>query len=827
MMRAMSGASVPLLREEYSQTRREICQRFLEERNPIATLERLSRTADQLIQRLADSYLSGSAICVLAVGGFGRAELCPFSDVDLLFLYEGSQQNEKAIKAVLHDLWDLKLDLGHQVWTLVELQDQEFGDFGLLLSLMDGRFVAGQESLAQELLEQIFPSYIQQHKGKIAEQIIRLTQERHQSFDNSLYHLEPNLKGAPGGLRDYLAGTWLRRLQSVQDVFSPYSEREVSVAHQFLLKLRILLHCLSERNQNQLTYALQDELADCLDYEQISGRSGMQTLMQDYFLHARVLFRFCQNNLRSWQVLPAVRTLDIETKQRFKTAKQVLEVFRRSIVEQCPLSDKTRNAVLQALPLFKRTLANRKVRHLLSDIFKPRPGLYHLLCEMYELGVLELTFPELKSIKALVIRDFYHKYTVDEHTLLAIKNIEDLLSIEEGSDLRFRSLLEETQDADLLTLALLFHDVGKSREGEHTVLSSEIAAQALRRFHYEKRESEVVLFLIRSHLEMSNVIFRRDLEEDQVIQRFVDKIPDIEHLRLLCLLTFADIKAVAPGTLNEWKKDLLWQLYVSAYEKLTLGFGEERIQEDDIGEKLLAGLPDDLGKDGFEEFLEGFPLRYLTSTSASEVYQHYQLASQLSQRSPIQIRLSSRKTHYELCVVTPERRHLFAKIVGILSYFDMNILRGFGFANRRNTVLNLFQFSNTGGTFRLNPEQKQELKSFLIGAIEGNISIRELLKGKEQSPIFRSSSPRFEPTIYFADDQSEKYSIMEIVAPDSIGLLYRIGREIAALDCSIELLLISTEGDKAVDVFYLAHKGDKLSAALREQLSTEILQSLG
>ena len=333
------------------------------------------------------------------------------------------------------------------------------------------------------------------------------------------------------------------------------------------MKLRILLHFLSGRNQNQLTYALQDELADRLNYEKISGRSGVQSLMQSYFLHARVLFRFCQNNLRSWQSLPTVRTLDVETKKRFKTAGQVLETFRRSIVEQCPLSDKTRNAILEALPSFKRTLVSRKLRHLLSDILKPRPGLYRLLCEMYELGVLELTFPELGSIKALVIRDYYHKYTVDEHTLLAIKNIEDLLSIEEGSDLRFRSLLEETQDADLLTLALLFHDVGKSREGEHTELSAEIAAQVLHRFRFEKRESEVVLFLIRCHLEMSNVIFRRDLEEDQVIQRFVDQIPDIEHLRLLCLLTFADIKAVAPGTLNEWKKDLLWQLYVSAYEK--------------------------------------------------------------------------------------------------------------------------------------------------------------------------------------------------------------------------------------------------------------------
>lgn len=823
----MSRVSISLLQEEYSQVRQKISQSFLGEVNVALALEQLTLVTDQLVQKLAEKYLSGSSVCVLAVGGFGRAEMCPFSDVDLLFIYEGSQQSEKAIKSVLHDLWDLKLDLGHQVWTLNDLQKQNFGNFSLLLSILDGRFIAGQKSLGEELLEQILPLYVRKHKAEIIQKLTELTWERHESFGNTLYHLEPNLKTSPGSLRDHLVGTWILRLEPKQNVFSLYSEDDVVEAQRFLMKLRILLHWFSGKNQNKLTYRFQDKFADYLEYKTTKDRSKVQSFMQDYFLNARTIYRFCQNNINSKQSTFPVKTLDVDSRKKIGSAVQVLNVFQRSLLEKLPLNNQTRNAVFRALPSFKRTLSGGKIKGFLNEIFKPRSGLHDTLYEMYQLGVLEVLFPELKSIKALIIRDFYHRYTVDEHTFLAIKNIEDLLMAQDNSDMRFRTLLEDTQNSNLLILALLFHDVGKSRAGEHEKESERIANQALLRFKYEDHEREIVLFLIRSHLKMSSVVFRRDLEDNQVIQGFIEEIPSVEHLRLLCLLTFADIKAVAPGTLNEWKKDLLWQLYVSSYEKLTLGFGEERIQEDDIGEKLLAKLPDDLKRDEFESFLEGFPLRYLNSTSTDVIYHHCQLSTQLSQEIPVQVRVSSRKTHYELCVITPDRRQIFAKIVGVLAYFDMSVLRGFGFSNSQGIILDLFHFSNPHGSSQLSAERQKELRDFIVEAIERNLPVGKLLEGKEQSPIFHSLSPHFKPEIYFTNDQSDKYSIMEIIAQDSIGLLYRIGHEIVALDCDIELLLISTEGNKAIDVFYLAYQGEKLSSQFQDQLSKRIIQSIG
>jgi [protein-PII] uridylyltransferase len=444
---------------------------------------------------------------------------------------------------------------------------------------------------------------------------------------------------------------------------------------------------------------------------------------------------------------------------------------------------------------------------------------------MYELGVLELLFPEFGSIKAQVVWDFYHRYTVDEHTLLAIKNVELLTSSDGEDDGRFKTLLADTVDPSILTLALLFHDVGKGRDEQHSEQGARMAARALRRFRFRSEEIDTIAFLIQHHLAMAAVIFRRDLDDDQVVARFADLVEDPEILRLLTLLTYADIKAVAPGTLNEWKRDLLWQLYLAAHRKLTLGYGEERIEEQEVGDRISSVLGAELDKADFERFIEGFPARYLRNTPPKEIYEHYRMAQRLDDHHPIQTRIIKKKEYYELCVVTPDHSYLFAKIVGLLSYFEMNILRGHGFSNRQELILDFFGFIDAGGQFR-RIHERTRFQELLDKSIFGEISVEKLLQGKEESVLFRRTVPRFEPSIYFEDEHSDRFTIVEIVAPDALGLLYRISREISRLGCDIELALISTEGERAVDVFYLGHQGSKLSAQLKKDLSDRILQAI-
>ncbi|RPJ83664.1 MAG: HD domain-containing protein, partial [Acidobacteria bacterium] len=593
-------------------------------------------------------------------------------------------------------------------------------------------------------------------------------------------------------------------------------------------RLRVMLHVLRGRQQNQLTHRMQEEIARKSGYDESSLQAGVESLMMEYFLNARILHSFCMRRIKHSKG-PAGKGAELEIRSGAPLAgcSEVLAVFQRSLEEQIALSDQARSQIMEALPAVSQKLSYPDVGGAVKTIFKPRTGLYRTLTDMYELSVLELLFPEFDSIKARVVRDFYHKYTVDEHSLLAIKHIEDLLTTNDRSDLRFRSLLLESDDSELLTIALLLHDVGKSREGAHVERSTSMAAKALRRFQYEREDLETVLFLIRNHLAMSSVIFRRDLDDPQVVGRFVDLVNNPSRLRLLTLMTYADIKAVAPGTLNDWKKDLLWQLYVAAYNKLTLGFGQERIEEEDVGERLLADLPPELDADDFERFLEGFPRRYLNTVPAREIYEHFRLASELSAANPVQLRLTGRDDYYELCTVTPDRYYLFAKIVGLLSYFEMNILRGYGFSNRRNTVLDLFHFHDTRRVFALNPEEKTRFLHLVKQAVGDEVSVEKILAGKEQSLIFRPVGPSFAPTIHFEDEFAENYSIMEIVAPDSLGLLYRIGREISKSRCNIELVLISTEGNKAVDVFYLTLEGKKLPLELEQQLKEQIIAAIG
>jgi [protein-PII] uridylyltransferase len=819
-------SQVSALRSTYESERKRLDETFLYHGDVDRYLDEHSDLVDEIIRALYEPLLGQHEICVLATAGYGRREQFPQSDVDLLVVhdFQDDSRAEQIIAPFLNNLWDTRLALGHQVWRLDQLERLTLDDFEFILALFNGRVVTGSQVMGKEVLERILPAFTEAHREQLVEQVVAATRRRHEKFSNTIYQLEPDLKEAPGGLRDHLAASWLERLVG-SPPFLLYSGSEIGVAHRFLKRLRILVHLQHQRPDNRLTHSIQEQLLPHLGYGGMKIQAGVESLMKEYFLNARVISGLCSALLRLAQPSASERPLEPDELPPFDSISEVLEAFRISLDEERPLSPATRRAVLKSLPKVSESISFPVLRDPLKDLFRPRSGLYRVLSDFYELGVLELLFPEFGTIKARVIRDFYHKYTVDEHTLIAIKCIEDLAGTQEAADARFGTILRDTVVPSHLTLSLLLHDVGKSRGGKHTDASARMARRALRRFRFDREEIETIVFLIREHLSMSAVIFRRDIDDDQVISRFADLVGDPERLRLLTLLTYADIKAVAPGTLNDWKKDLLWQLYLETYRKLTLEYGEKRIEEEDIGERLVRGLEPDLDPLEFERFLEGFPTRYLRQTAAGEIYEHFRMSTRISPSNPVESVLQRRRGYYELCVTTPDRKRLFAKIVGLLSYFETNILRGFAFANRQQTILDIFQFSDERRFFR-QAEERRRFRDLLRQAVAEQISIEELLRGKEESILFQRTTPLFEPTIYVEDEHSDHYTILEIIAPDALGLLYRISSQIASLECDIDLALISTEGDKAVDVFYLRQRGGKLSAELKESLKNRIVGAI-
>jgi [protein-PII] uridylyltransferase len=428
-----------------------------------------------------------------------------------------------------------------------------------------------------------------------------------------------------------------------------------------------------------------------------------------------------------------------------------------------------------------------------------------------------------------VIRDFFHKYTVDEHSLIAIRNIEEL-----PPKHRFSMILNEVEHPELILLALLFHDIGKAHKhdpGNHVHPSTEAVKVILGQLALPREQAEKVTAVIKNHLEMSKIILKRDFSDDSVIQQFADVVGSVDDLRMLVLLTYADIKAVNNEVLTPWKEDLLWQLYVETYNHLTLGLADDRYEqqpalEADI-QAVLDLLPRKTSAQDVRDFLDGFPRQYLKITPKSNIAEHFGLSRKL-ESVPMVTHLARRDGRiYEVLVMAADRLFLFSKITGVLSYFGMNILRGQAFSNRHGTIFDLITFEDVDNYFAKNPSEVDRFSKVLKDVIDGKTDLSKLLQGKMTSILFRQRRKAIIPSrIHFDDEFSDRCSILEIVTQDAFGLLYRIGTVLSSHDCNIEVALITTEGHRAIDVFYLTRNGAKLSPEIEKIIEADLMQAL-
>ncbi|MBI4455978.1 MAG: [protein-PII] uridylyltransferase [Acidobacteria bacterium] len=816
-------------------------------------LHHFSERIDELLRHIF-SFAHGQGelpLAVVALGGYGRRLLCPYSDVDFLILFDGKigVQEENFSKALLHPLWDLRLDLGHQVRELEDFRDLESDNPEFVLALLDARLVAGDPNLYDRFQELFHRSNPQSHR-QILDLLLPLIEQRHARFNNTFYQLEPDVKEAPGGLWDMVAARWIQFLTTGHgkcdwgaQTVSPLSNlQRLDQAEDFLLRIRIHLHRLNGRNHNVLTHALQEKVADSFGYTGLPHQQ-VEILMSDYFRHARAIARFLDSaqeaiRPRSEKSRPRKVGENLERAHdeiRFRNSKKAsrepaswLQAFRVALNEQCQVSD-------TALSLIERNLCRynpddffptEAERDFLLDFLHPRQGLYERLSEMHDCGFLGGMFPEFQSVFCRVIRDFYHKYTVDEHTLLTIRNLERLVRPSSSARGRFSSILQELDSPELLVLSLLFHDVGKWRDENHVEESARMVQNVFRRLHLSPDSARRVQFLIENHLQMSLVAFRRDTEDAEVVRRFAALVGTEENLKMLCLMTLADIEAVSPETLTPWKEELIWQLYVDTYNQLTLAYGDEVIEKNLASvSELLADHPADLSASEISSFLEGFPRRYLKATDKENIYRHVRLSHDIH---PDEVHLSLAKQHdvWELTVVTLDKPYLFSNISGVLSYFGMDILRGQAMTNPKGLILDIFQFTDHEGFFQLNPEGISQFECLLQDVVSGKVELPPLLQRKERGVPYRKTQKRVSTMIVFDNQYSQRYTILEIVTQNALGLLYRISRAISRHRYDIDLVLISTEGDKAIDVFHITGKNGRLSELSQRELKSDLLSML-
>ena len=487
-----------------------------------------------------------------------------------------------------------------------------------------------------------------------------------------------------------------------------------------MLRVRSILHMERGHNLNVLAHGLQETVAQRFGSPGDEKRRQVELLMSTYYHHARRIDRSMATVLKLSQAPPdrhqTVKPIGNDLECAWDGIRFVdgtlaslqphswLRPFEAALEEDVDVSEQVLTCIERHGERYtpESFFPAEEERDRLLRVLRPRPGLYDRLSDMHGRGLLGRMFPEFQKVYCLVVRDFYHKYTVDEHTLRTIRAVEALCAPRTASRKRFAGVLRELEQPELLVLALLFHDVGKWTNKNHSEEGVRMAIGALRRIRLPEKAIATVEFLIRHHLQMSVLAFRRDVEDPKTATQFARLVGTEERLKLLCLLTLADVDAVSPGVMTPWKEEMLWRLYVDTYNRLTLGYSDDAI--DDAGavrNELSAQRPPDVSQADLDAFIEGLPRRYLRIVDRPRVYEHVRLTRGLQPRE-VRSLLEQKDAAWELSTIALDQPGLFAKVCGVLSYFGMDILRGQAMTNRHGLVLDIFQFADQEGYLRLN-----------------------------------------------------------------------------------------------------------------------------
>lgn len=857
----MAGTTVDFaLRGRYRQEFERIRRDFEATGSGLEVLSSRTRQVDKLVLTLWEQYLSplGSGHAMIASGGYGRSELFPHSDIDLLFLLADDtcrDQLQDPIRSVCQTMWDVGLRVSPVTRTLADCARFDQNNLEFTLSLLDGRFLAGETALFERLHDKALPQLVARESDSLLQNLAEMTHTRHRRLGNTIFHLEPNLKDGPGGLRDCHVSRWVGmilalgsgRKPEVISVPQGSADGETLDALEFLSSTRCYLHYRHNRDDNSITWSAQEELA-ARGIGTGYGPVLPAEWMRIYFRHsktvnrdtARLLSQVSHNrsslyrSFQHWRSRVSNEEFSVvDGRVYFQQAanarepESVLRLFTFMAQHGVTLSAETERRINDAHPRLIRTMVQNEDlwRHLREILLLPHAA--DALRTMHSLNLLAHAVPEFETIDLLVLRDLYHRYTVDEHTFLTIEALHRLKEDDVDRLRPFAELFSELERPELLFLALLLHDTGKGLEGsDHVQSSLQLTDAAVKRMRLAAQDAETVCFLVAMHLEASSTLRRRDIYDPETVRDLAAKVGTPERLKMLTLMTLADIKSVNPDALTPWKAENLWRLYTGTANYFDRSADEERLHAEvcsEAIEKVIALLP--THRSDLLGFLDGLPQRYLLSHAPEQVIEHFLMASRLS-AEPVQLALRAVAGQQELTIVTADRAGLFCTIAGILYGWGMDITKAAAFSNSGGIVVDTFFFKDRFRTLELNPSESKRFKRSVREILTGESRLEFLLESRlkaDRQPVKLTVATRLR-----CDDQASPGStLLEVVTQDRPGLLHSISSTLTSEACSIEIALIDTEGPLAHDVFYITSNHNKLSPERMRQVEWTLASELG
>jgi [protein-PII] uridylyltransferase len=815
--------------------------------------------------RLADASVAGSArertagCAVVALGGYGRRELNPGSDVDVMFLYR--RQMDEYVNAVVHHvlyvLWDLGFSVGHSCRSLADAQRMMDTDLTARTAMLEARLLAGYPAVFDDMRERVWRGLQGRRVQQYIAEKLEEQDRRHQKFGGSVYLQEPNVKEGPGGLRDFHVALWIararHRLTTLADLsnlglLTPVEIGQCVQALDFLLRVRSELHYLQGGKHDVLNLAIQVPVAANLGFCD-GPKYGVERFMRQYYLRAgglhqlstRIIERCAERPGSHVEVMmKRLRARDIgddfvELNRRIHILPAQQECFRTDPVRMLKifwyrqemgydLSGEAKEAIRAHLELidddFRRS--NRALGFFLAILRAPG-GVAETLRQMHRLGVLTAYIPEFARIACLVQFDYYHRYTVDEHTFVLLDYLESLRNADDPRLQEFRRIANELRKPEILKLAILLHDIGKGEGHGHSERGVAIAEAVLSRMGLPAGDTAAVSFLVAQHLSMAHIAERRDLDDERLIIEFARLVGNEELLRMLYLLTYLDINAVGPQVWTDWKGTLLWELFLKTHTILTRGVpeGEEEHQRArSLRAALVAELGGEFGAEVVGQHLALMPTRYVLNTSSVKVAQHLQLIERVRRGEPVAVHWSAFPLagYSEVLVCAPGAPGRFTNVVGALTAHGINILSAQLFSRADGVMIRAFQVSDGRGAALQDEAIWHRFEKDVRGVILGQASARELIKTLRRDllakpvPQVREIQTRVE----FDNLVSDRYTVIDIRAHDRLGLLYVIASVLSGLDVDVTLAKIATEVDQAVDVFYVTEKdGRKVTESAR------------